>query len=222
MKTNRAFCYIRPESVGGRGANDIASCLYDFITQQLPLLQPSARNLIMYSDSCPGQNKNSIIVTMLMLALKLSTQLETIEHKFLIPGHTHMEADTDHALIERKKKRTNMDIHLPRYWYQLVRSAAKTSSKFTVIVMIQEKFYDFNDFMKNSLTVKKINQEHAKFVWADVRHFRFTKDFPRFYYKEHISGGNFISIDYTKRGKTYDCITINAIKKNYLNGNPIT
>ncbi|CAG5035312.1 unnamed protein product [Parnassius apollo] len=116
LKTNKAFCYTWPECEGNRGANDIASCLYDFIINQLPNLHPNAKKLITFSDSCSGQNKNSIVTTMLMLVTRLSPQLQFIEHKFLVPGHTHMEADTDHALIERKKKHTNMDIHLPRDW----------------------------------------------------------------------------------------------------------
>lgn len=99
-----------PECEGNRGANDIASCLYDFIINQLPNLHPNAKKLIMYSDSCIGQNKNSIVVTMLMLVAKLSPQLISIEHKFPVPGHIHMEADTDHALIGRKKKHTNTNI----------------------------------------------------------------------------------------------------------------
>jgi hypothetical protein len=59
-----------------------------------------------------------------------------------------MEADTDHALIERKKKHTNMDIHLPRDWHQLVRIASNNTAKFTFIEMTQEMFYDFYRFVK--------------------------------------------------------------------------
>lgn len=153
-KTNKAFCYMWPECEGNRGANEIATCLYDFIINQLPNLHPNVKKLIMYSDSCPGQNKNSIVTAMLMLIAKLSPQLQSIEHKFLVPGHTHMEADTDHALIERKKKQTHMDIHLPRDWYQLVRTASNKTSKFTVIEMAHDMFLDFNNFLKQSLTKK--------------------------------------------------------------------
>lgn len=164
LKTNKAFCYMWPECEGNRGANDIASCLYDFIINQLPHLNTNAKKLIMYSDSCPGQNKNSIVTAMLMLVVKLSPQLQSIEHKFLVPGHTHMEADTDHALIERKKKQTSMDIHLPRDWYQLVRTASNKTAKFTVIEMTRDMFYDFNIFSKQCYTLRKTNTDNEKFV----------------------------------------------------------
>lgn len=106
-----------PECEGNRGANDIASCLCNFIISKLPDLNPNVKKLIIYSDSCPGQNKNLIVTTMLMLVVKLSPQLQSIEHKFLVLGYTHMKADTDHTLIERKKKHANMNIHLRRDWY---------------------------------------------------------------------------------------------------------
>lgn len=34
----------------------------------------------------------------------------TIHHTFLVPGHTHIEADTIHAAIEKQKK-THNDRH---------------------------------------------------------------------------------------------------------------
>ena len=216
LKTNKAFCYMWPECEGNRGANDIASCLYEFIINQLPNLNPNAQKLIMYSDSCPGQNKNSIITTMLMLGAKLSPQLQSIEHKFLVPGHTHMEADTDHALIERKKKHTSMDIHLPRDWFQLVRTASNKTAKFIVIEMSSDMFYDFNIFSKQFLTLRKTNTGNEKYRWCDVRSVLYTKEnIPRFSYKNEFKDVEYMTMDYSKRGKAYDMVTINTVPKAY-------
>lgn len=30
--------------------------------------------------------------------------IKTIDHKFMIPGHSHLEVDTDHGIIEKKKE----------------------------------------------------------------------------------------------------------------------
>lgn len=223
LKTNKAFCYMWPECEGNRGANDIASCLYNFIINQLPNLHPNAKKLIMFSDSCPGQNKNSIVTTMLMLVAKLSPQLQSIEHKFLVPGHTHMEADTDHALIERKKKRTNMDIHLPRDWYQLVRTASNNTAKFTVIEMTREIFYDFNFFVKQYFTFRKMNTANEKFLWLDVRSILCTEEnMSCFSYKKEFKDVEYMTMDCSKRGKTYDMITINTVPKAYHSKLPIS
>lgn len=63
------------------------------------------KTVTLYSDSCAGQNKNSHIVSMFFTLLyKKKKTLKEINHKFLEPGHTHMECDCDHSLIEKQKK----------------------------------------------------------------------------------------------------------------------
>lgn len=130
--------------------------------------------------------------------------ISSIEHKFLIPGHTRMEVDSDHSLIERAKKRTTMNIHHPRDWAQLIRSVGKPG-KFTVIEMAESNFYDFSDFMKQNFVMKKFNEANIKFVWADVKLLRFDKTlFPCLKYKTNLQADDFCAISLAKRGKSYD------------------
>lgn len=44
----------------------------------------------------------------------------------MIPGHTHMEVDTDHSLIEKRKKKSDTNIYHPDDWYQLVQSVTSS------------------------------------------------------------------------------------------------
>lgn len=88
------------DGVSGRGANEIASCLYHFLNS---VTAPEIKHIIFYSDTCGGQNKNSILAAMFVYTLRHHPILESVDHKFLIPGHKHMECDNDHALIEKKK-----------------------------------------------------------------------------------------------------------------------
>ena len=65
------------------------------------------KEIILYSDCCPGQNKNIYMTTMflyLVATLKEKGRNLIIHHKFLISDHTHMEADTIRAAIEKQKK----------------------------------------------------------------------------------------------------------------------
>lgn len=52
-----------------------------------------------------GQNNNSYIAVMCLGALKTNLNLQTIDHKFIIPGNTHMKYDTEYSVIEQKKKK---------------------------------------------------------------------------------------------------------------------
>ena len=57
---------------------------------------------------------------MWLVSLQNSDNLNVIDHKFLIPGHTHIECDVDHSLIERKRK-FNGNVDHPHDWAQLIK-----------------------------------------------------------------------------------------------------
>ncbi|XP_050516967.1 uncharacterized protein LOC126891731 [Diabrotica virgifera virgifera] len=107
LKTNKYFLRIN--------GSHISVC-------QLP---PEVTHVVLYSDTCGGQNKNSHISSMIMSILQRSdVNVQVVDHKFMVPGHTHMEVDVAHSMIEKKKKRSNIAIFLPHDWYQLVRSTS--------------------------------------------------------------------------------------------------
>ena len=104
-KKKHAICYIWDESLGGRGEQEIASCLRDFILS----LPNNITEIHMFSDCCPGQTKNIYFAVMLCLLVEdfaKSGRKIIINHKFLEPRHTHLEADTIHAAIEKVKNKT--------------------------------------------------------------------------------------------------------------------
>ena len=57
--TKNGFCYIWPEWLASRGANEIASCVVQYVTE---MVNQGKRNIILYSDCCTGQNRNRYIV----------------------------------------------------------------------------------------------------------------------------------------------------------------
>ncbi|XP_026736448.1 uncharacterized protein LOC113500004 [Trichoplusia ni] len=180
--SNKVYCFMWHEGIGGRGANQVASCLFYYIMNCVP---DDIKHLVFYSDSCSGQNKNIHVVCMFLLAMRNNTNLETITHNFLVPGHTHMDCDVDHALIEKAKKKTQMDIHHPRDWYQLVRTCSK-KKPFTVVEMHSELFLDFASYLKGPLQQKKIDENKKKFKLSECAAFKYKKgEFAQFHYKMH-------------------------------------
>lgn len=182
--TNKPYCFMWHEGIGGRGANQIASCVYNYILNYVP---DGIKHLIFYSDSCSGQNKNIHMVCMFLLAVRNHPSVETITHNFFVPGHTHMDCDVDHALIEKAKKKTQMDIHHPRDWYQLVRTCGK-KQYFTVIEMETEQFLDFASLLKGPLIQKKVDEDKNKFSISETAIFRYNREeFPKFQYQGYES-----------------------------------
>ncbi|KAK3913053.1 Zinc finger protein jing-like protein [Frankliniella fusca] len=120
-KTKKTFCYMWHEGEGGRSANAIASCLLRHILQHVP---DGVERLVLFSDACTSQNRNSHISSMYFVAFQEHASLKTVEHMFLVPGHTHMEPDNKHSVIERYKK-TLEKVNVPQEWYDAVKAAGQ-------------------------------------------------------------------------------------------------
>lgn len=58
------------------------------------------KNLILWSDSCGGQNRNIKLTLMLKALLNDHPTLETIRLRFLESGHSFLPNDTDFGRIE--------------------------------------------------------------------------------------------------------------------------
>lgn len=157
------------ETVSKRGSTEVTSCIYKFLGTLY------VEHVFLYSDFSCGQNQNKTTMGMLSISVANHPTLKMVDHKFLEPGHTHMECDTDHSVIERAKKRTNKEIHWPEDWCQFVR-VAKSSKPFQVVVLNQSSIYSYNKLYKGTLIVPKRCQENAPFKISDVKWFRYTKE----------------------------------------------
>jgi len=141
--TKDVSCYMWHEGVAARGANEILSCIY----RHLCNLSPDVKHVNFYSDTCGGQNRNYTMLATLSTALQNIQHLETIDHKFMISGHSHLECDYDHSVIERKQRKADFQIFHPRDWYQLVRTLS-VKKPFTVVEMENKDFLDFSAILK--------------------------------------------------------------------------
>lgn len=58
LSSKDSYLYCYDETIGKKGADDVASLLYDFVMTKL---SPGVRDLEIYCDSCAGQNKNYVM-----------------------------------------------------------------------------------------------------------------------------------------------------------------
>ncbi|CAH2001689.1 unnamed protein product [Acanthoscelides obtectus] len=189
------YCFMWHEAIAGRGANQVGSCIHQFLNS----IPSDVEKITLYSDSCTGQNKNAHIVAMYFACLKYHPTLKIIQHKFLVPGHTHMESDTDHALIEKKQKKTETQIDHPRDWYQLVRCTGK-KHPFKVVEMDQSKFFNYAKLLKTELQVKKKDETGNLFYWRDIREIMIDKNnLGVMYFKTGINE-SYRCLSFRKRG----------------------
>lgn len=196
LVTNQPYCYMWSEVDARRGGNEIASCLL----QHLNSVGDNTKHVVFYSDNCTGQNKNSMVLAMFSILMSNTENIEIIDHKFLVSGHTHMECDADHALIERKKKRTAINIHVPHDWYQFIRTVG-TKHNFLVTEMTQNKFYDFGKILPTKFMMRKVDKDKNKFIWRNVQWLRYTKKFGTVLYKNSLTEDEpFKTLNIKRRG----------------------
>ena len=197
--SKNGFCYFWHEAIARRGANEIASCLLDYLQYNC-----TEKDVIFYSDNCVGQNKNKFIVSMYIWAV-CKCNINSITHKFLTVGHTQNEGDAMHATIEREKKRIlrSGPIYVPSQWLPVIRSARK-SKPYKVNEMATEEFYDFHDLSQNVGNNFSVNVKGEKVIWNNIQILKVSKDSPGIiFYKNAYNSEAFeeIKVQTVKHGR---------------------
>ena len=139
--TEDVTCFLWNESEGGVSSDVFASTLYNFLLSEVNK-HPNIKTIIIWSDGCTYQNRN---VTMANALLNLALQKDiTIIQKYLEKGHSQMEVDACHSLIE--KKLGKKVISVPAQYVEICRDARVSPSPFQVKLLT---FKDFSDFSSN-------------------------------------------------------------------------
>lgn len=127
LQTHDTSCYWFSEDQNSElKASTFVSCLLDFLEKKCVSTNVP---IIIYSDGCTYQNRNSIMSNALLnFSMKHGV---TIFQKYLEPGHTYMECDSVHAAIERKLK--NREIHLPSDYLSVTREARQNPKPYEAI-----------------------------------------------------------------------------------------
>ena len=169
-KTGAGHMFVWDECTARRGSIEIASCIYKFVTTLVP---PTIKKLVIFSDNCPGQNKN---YTMILFYLHLihSRHFDEVTHVFLRTGHTYMPADACFATIENVVRRRQF-AYSPDCYIDAIKEARVRDNKFTVTKMTQEDFFDF-ELLKSGCT-KKPNPPPNGIRFSDASYFKVTKDY---------------------------------------------
>lgn len=119
--------YVWPKTEGSRGSQKISSCIIKHSTGH----NNNVKHIIMYSDSCGGQNRNIKIVLFHIKYLQnQNCKIEIIDLKSLVPEHSYIPNDSDFSFIEKKAKKCS-NIYFPRDWYNIFLATGKQTSVFS-------------------------------------------------------------------------------------------
>ena len=116
----------------------------------------------MWSDNYAGQLKNRMLLFLYMF-LVTNGFFHTIDHKFLIPGHSFSSLDCDFALIEKHT------IHCKLQTVEDIKTAivtARPSQPFKVLDMGNKNFFDFDHVSSKYIDTSKLGISKA--TWLQI------------------------------------------------------
>ncbi|KAL4142552.1 hypothetical protein QTP88_004991 [Uroleucon formosanum] len=99
MLSSSAHC-CSPDKRGRNSLGIDGSCIFYYLNN----LPKNITNVILYSDCCPGQKRNCIMIGICLYLLNQQDTIKIIDHKLLVPGLTKMKCDEDHGKIEKPRK----------------------------------------------------------------------------------------------------------------------
>lgn len=165
--------YMWHEGTASRGSQEVTSCITRHLKEHL---LPSHTHVISYSDCCSGQNRNfNVVANYLKMLQDPDLNITTIEHKFMVSGHSFLPNDADFGVIEAAKKH-NTAVHVPTDWYEHVR-LCKRKKPFQVHVMENSHFFS-TDKVKKCLINRKTNEDGETISWLKIQWLKFTKEKP--------------------------------------------
>lgn len=194
-RSKRSYCTAWPETISGRSGNDIASSL---LAHMNGLIEdhPDTRHLILWSDSCVPQNRNSVMSVALQSLLEKHNFLETITQKFCEPGHSSIQdVDALHSSIERTL--APFEIYSP---VTLVRhlKTVRPQSRMQIKLSAKKDFFDYQSVAKQF--------DYNRVKYTQVKSLRYSKSqIAKVGYKSSFEAGDWtmvqvISATSTRKG----------------------
>lgn len=175
----QCFTYWWNECDGELEASVFASIVIKHIQNICLPLPEKCKKVIFYSDGCGYQNRNNILANAL-LNFSIEYGLN-IEHKYLVKGHSQMECDSAHALIERSVK--NKDIYLPSDYVKIAKECKKTKPYYHADLLDHSYFLDYSpktsQIYKSIRPGKGIGDPQVK----DMRDLKYNPELQRIEYK---------------------------------------
>jgi len=208
LASRDGYNYMWDESKAKRGSCEIASCIWKFLNT----LPDTIDNVILYSDSYGGQNRNVQMATMLLCAVKC-LKIKQIDFKFLESGHTQMEVDAMRACIEKASK--SVDVFLPRDWSIIASTARKTGKPYIVNRMETMEIIDWKSVCSTMITNRNKADNGVIINWNSVKWLQFRSEDDIMRVKYELDDSQFMnaSVRRATRGRPMQSGSIRGMMK---------
>lgn len=141
-------------------------------------MNPTVKHLIIYADSCGGQNRSIKTILILLILLVHCHNLETITVRYFVSGHSYNSCDRNFGKVEQKiKLRDGLIFDLNDLIQAIEESQAEPKTPI-VKEMQQPNFLYLGDSALSNIVNRKYDLEGNKFSWLDIHEIILTKSEP--------------------------------------------
>lgn len=123
------------ETMASRGSQEISSRVIKHLLSRAAY----CNHVVMYGNTCTGQNRNwNFALSMKILTLMNTTNINTIDLKYMVKGHLYLLNDTDcfHRVSCKKENASN----LFSQWVEKAILKFRNKNKFHVTSMNSRRF----------------------------------------------------------------------------------
>ena len=160
-RPSKLYGHVYLEDLGKKGGDNVASMLWKqlkilgLIPQDNSKPATAAKELNIVMDNCGGQNKNNMVLRMLLLLVKLGVA-KTARAIFLVRGHTKNDCDRLFNLMKKIYRKSDC------FSQEEVLEAIGSHPDVNAIEVKEGEFFDFNrveeKYMKKLSS--QVNQNH--------------------------------------------------------------
>lgn len=219
-KQKTGHCFVWVEGEAGRGAQEVGSCLRKFILEEV---KEGVTELILWSDSCGGQNRNVKMVLMMKSVMELHPSLEKVTMKYLHPGHSFLPNDSDFGDIESALK-YQQRLYTPEDYIAVMQKCRKKNP----LIVHRMNRCDFvgTSKMEEIITNRKKDVNKTPVSWLKTRVIEIKKANPFSIFMKTSLEGQHVEVNIQKQMKRGRPTTFNSFKELEIplwpNGKPIS
>lgn len=202
------------ENEGSRGTQEVGSCLKKFIND----ITAPVKTLILWSDSCGGQNRSIKLVLLMIYILQNHPSLENISLRYRLSGHSFLPNDSDFGDVECALKREEKICTDEAYIK--VMETCRNKNKFEVIRMKPEDFFSSKS-LEEMITNRKVDVKKSKVSWLDTHEILIDKFHPNIIKMRKRIGDEFQTVDISKAKTPMDFKNVKLLHL-WPNGRPLS
>ncbi|XP_049764962.1 uncharacterized protein LOC126094559 isoform X1 [Schistocerca cancellata] len=187
--SNKAYMFLWSEKDGGRGSDEVGSCLLKY----LEITNPQTKHLHIITDNCEGQGKNWTIIA-LGRSLVATKRFDSVQHYFPVVGHTMLPCDHDFGSIERYARNRRPIVHTPDQWAEVIKSA---SPKHFIVTKMEREDFRSLESLKALISKRTESTTGDPHHFSEATQFKFESEDPfKLSVKHSYSDiGAFMSVD---------------------------